>query len=422
MAAGHLYRGPAMTIRQLSAALLAASLCQPAQAAAPGPEEMWALIQKQQLEIEALKKRLAESDNRIQDTVLMVEATADKVESTSVALAPQARWVEKTRVGGYGEMHLNKLQNDRDGGDDKDQIDFHRMVLFVDHQFSARTRFVSELELEHSVTGEDNGGEYELEQAYVEHDIGGGQRIKAGLFLVPVGLLNETHEPDTFYGVERNNVERNIIPATWWEGGVAAAGEIAPGLSYDAALTSGLGLDPGEGQWKIRDGRQNVSEADASSPAWTGRLRYTGIAGLELGTSLQYQGDIYQGALPDKIDAWLYEAHLALRRGPFGLRALYAGWDINEDIEAFAAGADRQEGWYVEPSWRFDERWGVFARYSDWDNQAGGGLDTGYSQWDIGINYWLEEGVVLKLDYQRQDAPEGKDQLDGLNLGVGLSF
>ena len=76
----------------------------------------------------------------------------------------------------------------------------------------------------------------------------------------------------------------------------------------------------------------------------------------------------------------------------------------------------------MEPSWRFDERWGVFARYSDWDNQAGGSLDTAYSQWDVGLNYWLEEGVVLKLDYQRQDAPAGKDQLDGLNLGVGLSF
>ena len=71
---------------------------------------------------------------------------------------------------------------------------------------------------------------------------------------------------------------------------------------------------------------------------------------------------------------------------------------------------------------RVDPRWGVFARYSEWDNQAGGNLDTGYSQWDLGLNYWLEEGVVLKLDYQRQDAPEGKDQLDGLNLGVGVSF
>lgn len=411
-----------MSIYRVLPTVLAMAISAAATAAAPSPEEMWALIQKQQTEIEALKRRLSEADNRIQDTVVMVEATADRVESTAVTLAPEARWAEKTRIGGYGEMHLNKLSNDREGGNDKDEIDFHRMVLFVDHRFSERTRFVSELELEHSIAGEGEEGEYELEQAYVEHDIGAGQRLKAGLFLVPVGLLNETHEPETFYGVERNNIERNIIPTTWWEGGVAAAGEIAPGFSYDAAVTSGLGLDPGEGKWKVRDGRQKVSEADASSPAYTGRLRYTGVPGLELAATLQYQGDVYQGALPEKIDAWLFETHVAWRRGPFGLRALYAGWDIDEGIETFAAGADRQEGWFVEPSWRIDERWGVFARYSDWDNQAGGNVDTGYSQWDVGVNYWLEEGVVLKLDYQRQDAPEGKDQLDGLNLGVGLSF
>lgn len=404
------------------AALLLAALTVSAEGAVPSPEQMWALIQQQQAEIEKLKARLVQADNRIEDTVVMVEATADRVESAGMTLAPEARWVENTRVGGYGEMHVNKLRNDRPDGDDRDEIDFHRMVLFLDHRFSARTRFVSELELEHSIAGEGNEGEYELEQAYVEHDLNALHRVKLGLFLMPVGLLNETHEPGTFYGVERNAVERNIVPTTWWEGGVAAAGELAPGVSYDLALTSGLGLDPAAGQWKVRDGRQKVSEADASSPAWTGRLKFTGIPGLELAATLQYQADLYQGALGSKVDGWLYESHVAWQRGPFGLRALYAGWDIDQAIETFAAGADRQQGWFIEPSWRLDEKWGVFARYSDWDNQAGGGLDTGYSQWDIGINYWLEEGVVLKLDYQRQDAPAGKDQLDGLNLGVGLNF
>ncbi len=318
-------------------------------------------------------------------------------------------------------MHYTNLDNDLDGGKDKDEIDFHRFVLYLSHEFSPRTRLYSELELEHTIAGEGKKGEVELEQAYIEHDLGGSQRLKAGLFLVPVGLLNETHEPDTFYGVERNNVERNIIPTTWWEGGVAFSGELLPGLAYDAAFTSGLGLDPAKG-WKIRDGRQRVAEANASDPAWTGRLKYTGIAGLEVAATLQYQQDLYQGEFPDQVDAMLYETHVAYRAGPFGLRALYAGWDIDEAIEFFAPGADRQEGWYVEPSWKISPQWGVFARYSDWDNQAGSSLDTGYTQWDMGVSYWLEENVVFKFDYQRQDAPDGKDQLDGVNLGVGWSF
>lgn len=412
-------------MKRLTGGLILGLAAANALGATPTVDEMWAIIQQQQAEIARLKQQVEAAGTQIRETTVKVDATADLVERSETGIDTLARapnWAERTRLGGYAEMHLNKLENDLDGGEDKDEIDFHRFVLFLGHEFSERTRFYSELELEHSITGEDNEGEFELEQAYVEHDIAARHRLKAGLFLMPVGLLNETHEPDTFYGVERNNVERNIIPTTWWEGGVAVAGEIAPGLSYDAALTSGLGLDPEEGQWAIRDGRQKVSEADASDPAYTARLKYTGIAGLELATSLQYQQDVYQGALDDDVAATLVEAHMAYNKGPFGLRALYADWRLDDGIETFRTGADEQEGWYVEPSWRLSTRWGVFARYSEWDNQAGASLDSGYNQWDMGLNYWLEENVVFKLDYQRQDAPEGKDQLDGINLGMGLSF
>lgn len=396
-----------------------------AMAATPTPEEMWAIIQQQQAEIAALKKQVALAGTQIQETTVKVDATADLVEQRAASGGSLARaddWTARTKLGGYAEMHLNQLDNDRSAGQDKNEIDYHRFVLFVGHAFSERTRFFSEVELEHSITGEDNEGEFELEQAYVEHDLAPQQRLKAGLFLVPVGILNETHEPDTFYGVERNPVETNIVPTTWWEGGLGLNGELLPGLSYDATFTSGLGLDVDEGQWKIRDGRQKVSEARADDPAYTGRLKYTGIAGLEVAATLQYQRDIYQGEFSDQVDATLAEAHVTYARGPFGLRALYADWNIDDAIDFFQAGADEQEGWYVEPSWRLARKWGAFARYSEWDNQAGASLDTSYSQWNLGLNYWLEETVVFKLDYQRQDAPEGKDQLDGINLGVGASF
>lgn len=406
----------AVPVGVLAAAVLAA----PAFGAAPSNEEMWALIQQQQVEIEALKRRLAEADNRIEDTVVMVEATADRVEEAS--LPPPAAGRGDTHLGGYAEMHYNTLDNDRDGGNDLDRVDFHRFVLFLNHSFNPRTRFYSELELEHSIAGDGQPGEMELEQAYIEHDLTAAHRLKAGLFLVPVGLLNETHEPDTFYGVERNNVESRIVPTTWWEGGLAVSGELLPGLAYDAAFTSGLGLDPAAGQWTIRDGRQKVGNADASDPAYTGRIKYTGIAGVEIAATAQYQQDLYQGEFGEEVDAWLYEAHVALQQGPFGLRALYASWDIDEAIEVFRAGADQQEGWFIEPSWRINPQWGVFARYSEWDNEAGAGGDTGFEQWDIGLSYWLVENVVFKLDYQRQDAPAGRDQLDGLNFGVGWSY
>ena len=43
-------------------------------------------------------------------------------------------------------------------------------------------------------------GEVELEQAYVQIDVNDRNRINAGLQLLPIGIINETHEPPTFFG------------------------------------------------------------------------------------------------------------------------------------------------------------------------------------------------------------------------------
>ncbi|NND68320.1 MAG: porin [Halioglobus sp.] len=390
-------------------------------AAAPSMEEMWELLQQQQAEIAELKQRLAATDEEVQMTTEMVEATATLVEEGGMSGSLASEWASKTSLGGYGEMHYNNLE-DQNGDGDSDQIDYHRYVLFVNHEYSEDTRFFSEVELEHSLAGDGKPGEVELEQAYIEHDLNDATRLRAGLFLVPVGMLNETHEPPTFYGVERNSVEKNIIPTTWWEGGVALNGELAPGVNYDVAFSSGLSLDSEAGKFKIRDGRQKVAEADASKGAFTAALSYTGVPGLQVGGAVHYQQDLYQGNFSHEIDAVLVELHAAYNNGPFGLRALAASWDIDDDIERIQLGADTQEGWYVEPSFKVTRDIGLFARYSQWDNQAGGGGDTEFEQYDVGVNYWLEDNVVFKLDYQVQESPDSEKELDGINLGVGFNF
>jgi hypothetical protein len=403
-------------------ATLAFGTC--ALADAPTQEEMWQVIQQQQRQIEALQQELAGTRNNLVVTTGKVEATAAKVSETEQMIEATAEAVDEvvrsasvperdeTRIGGYGELHYNS--------GDKDEIDFHRFVLFFNHSFSDRLRFNSELELEHAIAGEGKVGEIELEQAYLEYDINPNLRARGGLFLVPVGIINETHEPPTFYGVERNEVEKNIIPATWWEGGAALAGELAPGWGFDLALHSGL--KTGEGSnYKIRNGRQKVGKADLVDAAFTGRIRYTGVPGLELAATLQYQGDITQGADPLAGSASLLETHAVYRRGDFGLRALVARWDLDGQGPE-AIGADRQEGWYVEPSWRINEELGVFARYAQWDNAAGDGPDSEFSQSQFGFNYWIHPNVVVKADYQIDDSPSGSSEDDRLNLGIGYQF
>lgn len=197
-------------------------------------------------------------------------------------------------------------------------------------------------------------------------------------------------------------------------------GEIAPGLRYDLGVHSGFETAAtGSSALDIRAGRQKSAEATAEEFAYTGRLRYTGIAGLELAVAANYQEDLLQGQVAgaDTASGLLYETHAVYETGPFGLRALYAQWDIDGDL-AQAIGKDEQKGWYLEPSWRLTEKLGFFARYSEWDTQAGDPIDSEVEQFDVGFNYWLVPNVVLKADWADQRNGSG----DGFNLGLGWSF
>ncbi len=394
------------------------------QAKTPSLEELYELVQAQQAEIQRLKAKLGETDAKVEKTEAQVAQTDAKVEATADALEQGAAgtyaandnaWFNNTSIGGYGEHHYNNFDSDS-GKNNK--VDAHRFVLFVGHEFNENLRFFSELEVEHGIAGEGQNGEVELEQAYIEYDFAKGHSAQFGQFLIPVGLINETHEPDTFYGVERNNVEKNIIPATWWETGVQVKGEIAPGLNYNLAVHSGLNSVDDGAVTSIRGGRQKSSNANAEDLAYTGRLKYTGVQGLELAASVQYQEDITQDLLGQN-DAMLYEAHAAYQFDNFKFTGLYAMWDIDgldfEDI-----GADEQDGWYLEGSYRFNEKLGFFVRESAWDNFAGNdGRDTETRQFDYGVNYWLAETVVLKADIANQ---RGYKAADSFNLGVGWSF
>jgi hypothetical protein len=325
-----------------------------------------------------------------------------------------------TTIGGYGELHYNDLDSGK-------TLDFHRFVLFVSHRFLESVRLFSELELEHSNT--ENGGSVELEQAYLEFDLSERWRTRAGLFLMPVGIMNETHEPPAFYGVERNPVETRIIPSTWWEGGIGVAGELGGGVSLDMAMTSGLKTETaGPGAYDLRESRQNVANAPADSLGTMARLRWVGIPGVELATSLYYQGDITQSAAGiAPVRATLTEVHAVVGRAGFMLKALYGQWHLTGGDAASgpatgpAPGADRQYGWYVEPSYKIGNAWGVFARYNEWDNQAGSAssTDTKRRQTNVGVNYWPHPQVVIKFDVQNQ---RGAANDDGINLGMGYMF
>lgn len=415
-------------------------------AAEPSPSEMWALIQRQQEAISALQTQLAETRRSLQETKSNLTATDLKITQTDTRIDANRQQVELTqsrleatadmmdasmqsvrssdenRIGGYGEVHYNNL-------DQGNEVDIHRFVLFNSHEFTDKLHFFSELEVEHAIAGEGKVGEVEVEQAFLQWQFTEDNNLNMGILLVPVGFLNETHEPETFFGVERNPVEKNIIPATWWEAGGMMSGEIAPGWKYDLAVLSGLNLDTDNSsaskRASIRSARQKAGKADAENLSYTGRIRYSGLTGMQFGVTLQYQQDMTQSDA-DKtgigaIEGLLIETDFSFQKGPLRVKALYARWDFDDEIEKLNPGSRRQYGWYIEPAYHITENLGLFSRVSYYDTNAAGGADSGKRQFDIGINYWLHPRFVIKADLQHQDYDAGGEQ-DGFNLGIGYSF
>lgn len=479
------------------AALLLCGLSAPAFAAQPSMEELWQVVQSQQQQINTLQSELQQTRTALEEAVgkldtaatdaraatdkvaaidAKVEATADMVEQVAAGApaddaltttnVPQAEdavgsaagrwgpisgrsrgsagsWAERTTIGGYGELHYNNLDDDatRYDGEDNDlnQVDLHRFVLFASHTFNDWLRFASEIEIEHAIAGDDQPGEVEIELAWLEMDVSQRHHVRAGVDILPVGLLNLTHEPNTFYGVERNPVETEIIPTTWWEAELALWGELAPGFGYNVYVHSGLKIPTtGGSAFRPRSGRLKVGNAKDQDVAVLGRVVYNGTPGLEIAATVDYQADYTGTADSADADAWLFETHLDWRHGSgFGLRALYARWDLGKDkgagVDPSSVGADTLDGWYVEPAYRFSSaayvpgELGVFMRYQQWDMRNG--LSGGayrfeqYDQINVGLNYWPHPQVVFKFDAQWQDAdgPVAIER-DGFNLGLGYQF
>lgn len=197
-------------------------------------------------------------------------------------------------LGGYGEVHYNQpLSSDTKNNG---TLDVHRVVLLVGYKFNDRTQFVTEIEFEHVK-------EVYVEQAFLQYKINKSINFRAGLLLIPMGIVNEYHEPTTFNGIERPLVDKYISPTTWREIGLGLTGNIFPVyLKYQVYLVNGFnGFDGSanlSGKNGLRKGRQKGAESFISSPNFSGKIEYYGVRGLNIGLSGYYgntQTTLYQG-------------------------------------------------------------------------------------------------------------------------------
>ena len=187
-----------------------------------------------------------------------------------------------TSLGGYGEMHFDMEENDGDG-----ELDFHRFIFYIKHQFSPQWSMMSEIEIEHNMVGSEKalgykGGYVAMEQAHLNY-WNGTWGWKGGVLLVPAGITNEYHEPPTFMSVERPEYSKHIIPTTWFDNGFAFYGKMGD-FNLNATFTGDLvGDDIAKG---IRSARKKGHYSTASNWTKTFQGSWTGMTGLKVGGSI----------------------------------------------------------------------------------------------------------------------------------------
>ncbi|HVY65523.1 MAG TPA: bZIP transcription factor [Gammaproteobacteria bacterium] len=410
---------------------------------AVAPAARAATEQELEAKLDALATQVAQLQSELAALKAERAPSATPAPAASTAAAPRQVADEAPKLDWFGYGELNYSRPSDDGS--RAVADVGRFVLGAAYRFDTRTRFVSELEIEHAVSSAEDPGEVEVEQAYIERAHGDRVFGRYGLFLMPVGMLNENHEPTRYYGVFRNAVETAIIPTTWREGGVAFQGNLDNGLRWDAGVSTGFNLSKwdatsGEGRESpLGSIHQELALASAGDLSVFAALNYSGVPGLRVGGSV-FHGNSAQGqpGLRDN-DVTLWEGHVRWNPGKWELSALSAHGRIAntaavnlplvgnptlipaEFFGQYVEGAYRaslKNGWTLAPFARYE----VVNTASEYANLGFGLTPDALRDEKIGtagVNLTIASGVVFKFDYRDFKRDAG---LRGFDVGVGYQF
>jgi hypothetical protein len=398
--------------------------------------------------------RLAEVERRLQILAEEVEdlkvgeaAVTVTREETYSGLGPAASKVyqkdQGVSVGGYGEALLEFFDEERDDGTASgatDRFDFLRAVFYFGYKFTDRWIFNSEIEFEHASTSK--GGSASVEFAYLDHLWRDQLNLRFGMVLVPMGWLNELHEPTVYLGAVRPRTENRIIPTTWRENGLGAYGAFGE-FDYRTYVINGLDAS-GFSAKGLRGGRQKGAKAKAEDFAWVGRLDFTGVPGLTAGVA-GYVGGSGQGlesATGDSIGVGtsIVDLHLEYRYRGLELRGLWARAeldDVAELNEALGYVGDQSvgetlEGGYVQAG--FDVlagrgksalipylRWEQINTQQDVPDGWMANPANDEQLFTLGLAYQPIEQIIFKAEYQNIDNEAGTG-VNQFNLSMGYIF
>ncbi len=419
--------------------------------------------------IAELERTVAILADELERTRRELAVPDDQPLSSQYGLAPAASKIygldRGLSIGGYGEGYYRNYVGDKGGA--KNRADMLRMVLYAGYKFTDNILFNAEIEFEHATTGStksSSGGSVSVEFAYLDFLLRDWANIRAGLVLVPMGFINEIHEPVYYFGVNRPEIERQIIPSTWRENGVGVLGTLFEQVDYQAFVINGFNAE-GFDSSGLRGGRQKGNRALAEHLAFVARLDWTPIQQLVVGGSV-YHGNSGQnqvvgvtGAFPSytvnipDTPTTIWEIHAQYEDHGWHLRSLFTMADLGDtaDLTAalapvglgggtgeLAAGeaiAGEMLGVYGEIAYdvmpllfpNSESSLEPFFRYSYYDTQRD--VPSGFSRdkskeieiYTLGFSFQPIPRVVIKADYRNRIAKKG-GLPDEFNLGVGFVF
>ena len=359
-----------------------------------------------------------------------------------IAAAPVARAedeegeeVGKLEFHGYGEVHYNNPRIDTMSPGAGNELDFHRFVLGWEYPFTEHLRFEGEIDHEHAAQ------ELELEEAYLEYDVTSTFSVRGGTLLIPVGPLNEFHEPPLYYSVERPYVERYVIPTTWQENGAGFAGQAGQGhVSYRAYVVAGLDATKMTSLGGLHDVSSKGSESKADDLAGTGRVEWGVARGLTLSGSGYFGGADQRTPGLGQVTLTILSGDARYRRGGFDLRGVYDRVRIGgaDRVSAFVGQTigEVMQGWYAEAAYDLLRRdraqssghsLRLFARHEELDTNKE--APTGFPADPAadrkvttgGLAYYPIEKIALKADLEHWKDGAGQ-KLNRANLGMAFMF
>lgn len=377
--------------------------------------------------------------------------STSQISSTEKILSDPGRLI----IGGYGEVHYNQQLNS--GIRNNGKLDVHRMVILMGYKFNSKTQFITEIEFEHVK-------EVYVEQAFLQYKISQGLNFRAGLLLIPVGLINLYHEPSNFHGVERPTIDKYIVPSTWREIGLGFNGNLLQAdLNYQIYLVNGINGFDGtaklSGSNGLRNGRQKGAESYISSPALTARIEHYGLPGLRLGLSAYFgksQSSLFDGLEKSNTSMISRADSSTVGIGIIGLDARYQKKGFNLKGQIYGININNAEaynqfalentglstnlgsalyGYYLEFSYdvfrsfsKINTSLYPFIRYESYDSHfrvsenkvkdenLKGKIIT------AGMNYFAAKGAVYKMDLQFLQESSTEEFELIFNAGIGVVF